>query len=153
VSGHPVLVPDTSVLLKWVLESADEGDRDHALELRGLWLAGRCSIVLPSLWFFEVGNILGIREPELAAQFMQILTGYRFEEESPPSVFKKTFELMKRFKVTFYDAAYHATAMNRSGTMITADRAYYKKTSAAGHVDLLANWSSTKFDLPAAKPS
>lgn len=59
----PLLVPDASVLLKWVLESVKEADRDHALEIREAWLAGRCDIALPSLWFFEVGNILGIKQP------------------------------------------------------------------------------------------
>jgi predicted nucleic acid-binding protein len=140
-----VVVPDTSVLLKWVLESDDERDRDRALEIREGWLAGRYSIVLPSLWFFEVGNILAMKQPALAAEVMRILTDYGLEEEPPAAIFPRAFELMKRFKVTFYDAAYHATAMNHSGVMVTADDAYYRKTSRAGHVEVLANWSSSLF--------
>ena len=141
---HPVVVPDISVLLKWVLESEDEEDRDRALELREAWLTGKCAIVLPSLWFFEAGNILGLKQPSLAAQLMQLLTGYRFEEEAPTAIYSKAFELMKKFKVTFYDAAYHAVAINRSGTMLTADDMYFRKASRAGHVEVLANWSSTR---------
>jgi predicted nucleic acid-binding protein len=137
----PVFVPDASVLLKWVLESADEEGRDHALELREVWLSGGCVIVVPTLWFFEVGNILGMKQPDLASQLMQVLTGYRFEEESPERMYKKTFELMRMFKVTFYDAAYHAVAIQRSGTMITADHAYYQKTLRVGHVASLIGWS------------
>ena len=77
--SHSVVVPDTSVLLKWVLESADEKDRERALDPRASWLSGRCATVLPSLWFFEVGN-----------------------------------------------------------------NSYFRKTSNAGHVELLANWSSAR---------
>lgn len=85
----PIVVPDSSVLLKWVLESEDEEDRDRALDLRESWLSGRCLIVVPSLWFFEVANILGMKQPGLAAELMQILSGYRFEEESPEPIYKK----------------------------------------------------------------
>lgn len=139
----PILVPDPSVLLKWVLESDDEEDRDRALEIRDAWLSGRCAIVLPSLWLFEVGNILGMKQANLAAPLMRILVAYRFEEESPETFYEKTLELMKRFKVTFYDAAYHAVAIGRSGTMITADESYYHKVSRSGHVRVLGHWAKT----------
>src|SRR5262249_16175435 len=121
-------------------ESEDEEDRDRALKIRDAWLSGAAAIVLPSLWFFEVGNILGLKEPRLAAPLMHILTDYRFEEEGPGTVYEKIFDLMKTFKVTFCDAAYHAVAIRHSGTMITADDAYHRKTSRAGHICLLENW-------------
>ena len=144
MTATPIVVPDSSVLLKWVLESEDEQDRNYALDLRESWLSGSCSIVVPSLWFFEVGNILGMKQPGLAPQLMQILADYRFEEEPPGTIYKKTFELMKTFKVTFYDAAYHAVAISRSGTMITADDTYYRKTSRAGHVEVLGKWAASR---------
>jgi predicted nucleic acid-binding protein len=147
MKANPVLVPDASVILKWVMESEDKEDRDHALGIRETWLSGRCDIALPSLWFFEVGNILGIKQPKLAASLMQLLLGYGFEEEPHEEIFAKSFELMKTFKVTFYDAAYHAVAIKRAGLMITADDQYLRKTSSAGHVSALGNWSS-KVTLP-----
>src|SRR5262245_6504054 len=100
---YPVLVPDASVLLKWVLESEDEEDRDHAMKIRESWLSGACEIVLPSLWFFEVGNILGLKQPQLAQPLMRILVDYGFQEEKAEMIYERTFELMKTFKVTFYD--------------------------------------------------
>src|SRR5262249_39571245 len=107
------------------------------------WLSSQCSIVLPSLWFFEAGNILGLKQPKLAVSLMAILLGYGFEEESPQDIYEKTFELIKTFRVTFYDAAYHAVAIKHSGTLITADDRYYRKTSRAGHVALLGKWTSS----------
>src|SRR5215831_4976606 len=137
----PTLVPDASVLLKWVMDSEDEEDRDRALEIREAWLSGSCDIVLPSLWFFEVGNILGIKQQTLAASLMHVLLSYGFEEESAEAIFAKSFELMKTFKVTFYDAAYHAVAIERGGLMITADDEYVRKAARAGHVSGLRDWS------------
>jgi predicted nucleic acid-binding protein len=131
-------------MLKWVLESTDEEDRNRALEIREAWVTGKCAIVVPSLWFFEVGNILGLKQPRLAAPLMRVLIGYGFEEVSPGAIYEKTLELMKAFKVTFYDAAYHSVAIKSSGTMITADASYYRKTSRAGNIVLLGEWSSQR---------
>src|SRR5262245_56013813 len=65
---------------------------------------------------------------------------------TPPAIaiYEKAFELMKRFKVTFYDAAYRAVAINRSGTLLTADGACVRRTSRASHVQLLMNWSAAR---------
>ncbi len=93
----------------------------------------------------SIGNILGMKQPSLAGELMQILVDYRFEEESNATTYAKAFELMRKFKVTFYDAVYHAVAINRSGTMLTADDIYFRKTSRTGHIALISNWSSAPF--------
>lgn len=137
----PVVVPDASVLLKWVLASDDEENRDRALELRERWLSGECTVVVPSLWLFEVGNIVGTKQPDLAGELMQILIDYRFEEEPASGFCLKALELMRKFNVTFYDASYHAVALNRGGVFVTTDTNYCRRTAAAGHSMRLADWS------------
>ena len=134
----PIIVPDASVLLKWVLASEDEENRDRALELRKRWLEGDCALVVPSLWLFEVGNIVGIKQPDLADELLQILIDLRIEEERPSSFYLQALELMRRFGVTFYDASYHAVALNRGGVLLTADGNYCRKTAAVGHSMKLA---------------
>ena len=47
---------------------------------------------------------------------------------------------MREYHVTCYDAAYHALAMLRGGTMLTADRHYVRKAAHAGHLRLLDDW-------------
>ncbi len=140
MNSSRIVVPDSSVLLKWVLESPDELDRDQALALREAWLSEALLIVVPSLWYFEVGNILGLKQPALAGEFMEILTEYGFEEEKPENIHRYAFDLMKKFRIAFYDAAYHAVAIARSGIMITADDTYYRKASRSGHIRLLRDW-------------
>jgi len=61
----PVFVPDASVILKWVLRFKEDS-AEKALLLRNAFLADKCRLVVPSLWLFEVGNILGMKEPHLA---------------------------------------------------------------------------------------
>jgi len=48
---------------------------------------------------------------------------------------------MKKYtKISFYDAAYHALALNTGGTFITADKKYYEKTKSEGNIMLLKNY-------------
>jgi RecB family endonuclease NucS len=58
--------------------------------------------------------------------------------------------LMRRCKVTFYDAAYHALAIAQGGVMVTADRRYARKCAAAGHVADLADWQPPLSRAPVA---
>ena len=48
---------------------------------------------------------------------------------------------MKDCKVTFYDAVYHAVALDKNATLITADVAYYQRTSQLGNIILLENFA------------
>jgi predicted nucleic acid-binding protein len=136
----PLLVPDASVLLKWALESSDEGDRDRALALKQTWLTGACDIVVPALWVYEVGNILGLKAPTRAGSLLQSMVDLELERVAPELYLDQIYQLVARHKVTFYDAAYHALAIARDGTLITADAVYLRRTQAAGHAVLLANW-------------
>jgi predicted nucleic acid-binding protein len=135
-----VLVPDASVLLKWVLRSDDEPDRDRALALKSAWVEGDCELVVPSLWVFEVGNVLGLKQPATAAAMLQAMIDLGIREEAPHGYIGAIVRLMRDHKVTFYDAAYHALAIHQRGTMLTADRAYVTKAARAGHVTLLRDW-------------
>jgi len=135
-----VLVPDASVLLKWALESDDEEDRDRAMDLKQAWLSGSCRVFLPTLWVYEVGNILGMKRPAAAKALLQGLLDLEIEEMSPNSYLDEIYRLMSEHKVTFYDAAYHGLAIHLNGIFLTADATYTRKTAAAGHVKRLHNW-------------
>ena len=52
-----IIVPDASVILKWVLEKEDESDYPQALQLQHAFLAQEVEIRLPTLWRYEVGNV------------------------------------------------------------------------------------------------
>ena len=136
----PLVVPDASVLLKWVLRSDDEEDRNRALDLKAAWLAGACEIVVPTLWAFEVGNVLGMKQPSTADGLLQAMFDLEMPEEAPRGYTADIFRLMREYRVTCYDAAYHALAIHRAGTMLTADRQYVKKAARAGHLRLLDAW-------------
>jgi len=138
--NDPVIVPDASVLLKWSLDSAGEKDQDKALVIRQRWLAGRHRIILPSIWAYEVGNILGRQQPGLARELFEIYMGYQFEEESASNLFASIFDIMNAIDATFYDASYHSVALKHHGTYVSADDKYVRKALSIGHVIALRDW-------------
>ncbi len=47
-----------------------------------------------------------------------------------------TLELSYQLGTTVYDTSYHHVALVHDATFITCDRAYYKKASRLGHIEL-----------------
>jgi predicted nucleic acid-binding protein len=134
-------ITDASVILKWVFNTPKEADSDAALNLLNSWVNGDCELVLPSLWLYEVGNIVGRNIPDKAAEFMEMLIEYRIEEAPVTALIaKRTLAIMADCGVMFYDAVYHAIALERKGTLVTADAAYLKKAGKLGNAVLLADF-------------
>jgi len=136
-----IIVPDASVLLKWAFKSADENDKDNAMSFLNAWLDGKVEILLPKLWSYEVGNILMLKTPRTAHNLMEIFLGYHFNElDMTSELCKETLTLMQKHHVTFYDAVYHAAAIQHKGFLLTADEAYCKKIRDPKHVIKLKDW-------------
>jgi predicted nucleic acid-binding protein len=140
----PLIVPDVSVLLKWVLPSDDEPDTDRALLLRSSIVEESVRAILPSLWLYEAGNTIARRFPADAVSWMSALMKFGIEEAQPtPTWLAKTLEVVAKHEVTFYDAAYHAVAIVHNGVFVTADTRYLNKVADATTVIALRDWSPT----------
>lgn len=139
----PLVVPDASVILKWVLPSDDEPDADKALLLRDAILDEKVRAFVPTLWLYEVGNTIARRFPAHAVAWLESLV--KFELEESPSTrqwLAAALELTGRYNVTFYDAAYHATAIVHDGLFVTADASYVSQANEAGAMIMLHDWTS-----------
>ena len=137
----PLVVPDASVLLKWVLPSDDEPDADKALLLRTAIKDEVVDALLPALWLYEVGNTVARRFPIHASSWLSALIKFGLEEASPSQLWlAKTLELTQGYEVSFYDAAYHALALIHKGVFVTADSRYVNRVREAGSVIALGDW-------------
>ena len=141
----PLVVPDASVVLKWVLPSDDEPDAEKALLLREAILNETVKAILPGLWLYEVGNTVARRFPEQAAAWLSALMKFGFEESLPsPRWLAKTLELTDRYQVSFYDATYHALALIHNGQFVTADARYIARVSESVGIVALGEWDSPR---------
>lgn len=138
-----IVVPDASVILKWVLEKETEPDHAQARELQEALLAERVQIRLPTLWRYEVGNVLGLKQPAMAMELMSALLAYDFDEVPLRTEYAlAVLEYMREVKgVTFFDSAYHVLAIRTKGLYLTADAVYLRKAKRKGHVALLSEWA------------
>ncbi len=135
-----IVVPDASVLLKWVLHE-NEPHLDQALALRALICQRHVRALVPPLWYFEVGNTLARRVPALAADVLSALRDMQLEERMhDTSTEAPALQLVKDYGVTFYDASYHALAIVSGGTFVTSDARYIERARGAGHLSHLMDW-------------
>jgi predicted nucleic acid-binding protein len=140
-----LVVPDASVLLKWVLPSGEEPDADKALLLRAAIVDERVRALVPALWLYEVGNTVARRFPTHAARWLSALMKFGLKEAPPSQVWlAKSLELTARYGVSFYDAAYHALALLHDGLFVTADRRYVARASEPGNVVSLSDWQPSR---------
>ncbi len=138
-----VVVPDASVILKWVLpDPKGEQDLETALRLRDYAATGRISIKVPSLWLYEIGNTLTRRFADRSQDLLEALMAFGLEESGMDSKqLNQAVLLTRRYNVTFYDAAYHALALTEKGVFVTADAKYVRKAGKAGAVVVLKEWA------------
>lgn len=136
-----VVVPDASVLLKWVLPGEYEDHVAQALALRSAIALQRVQVAVPALWYFEVGNTLARKYPQDAAGQLADLRAFRLPSvEVDSALERQILRLTSAFGVTFYDAAYHALAMIHEGVFVTADEKYLNAVAGESHVMHLQDW-------------
>ena len=139
----PLVVPDASVLLKWVLPSDDEPDVDKALLLRAAILSDAVRAIVPALWLYEVGNTVARRFPAHAFAWLTSLMKFGLTEAVPSDAWlTAALELTRTYDVSFYDAAYHALAITRRGVFVTADVRYLNRMAGARSVVALSEWKA-----------
>ena len=137
----PLVVPDASVLLKWVLPSEDEPDAGKALLLRAAIQDEAVDALLPALWLYEIGNTIARRFPTHASAWLSALMKFGLEEASPSEPWiTKILELTRRYEVSFYDAAYHALALIHKGLFVMADTRYVNRVREPASVIALREW-------------
>ena len=136
-----LVVPDASVLLKWVLPEEREPHAAQAIAIRDAFMAGRIRLVVPSLWFYEAGNVLVAHYPDSAAERFAALAAFRLPEARSTSAWRERIVTLTAGRgVRFYDASYHALAAMLGGVFVTADEKYLRRAGPDSHLLNLANW-------------
>lgn len=133
-----LVIPDASVILKWVLPTEGEPCYQEANELLLRFVRQEIEFLVPSLWFYEVANILSIKYPVFAVKQLNYLRQLQIPESSSHDHWVAlAVQLVKENTISFYDAAYHAIAITRKGIMVTADKKYISKMQTYQHLAYL----------------
>ena len=136
------VVPDASVILKWVLPRNISPFQDQALALRDAALTDKISLIVPPLWRYEVGNTLTRLVPDNALRLMMLCESVGLTEVEADHEWQAiAVDLCRQSKISFYDASYHALAVKQSATLVTADEKHVRRLRFPSHVCLLKNWN------------
>lgn len=123
--AQATLVPDASVVSKWLL---DEAQSDKARHLRDLFVRGELHFVVPTLLYHEIGNVLRFNRDVSEADaegFLSDLHDYRMEEVSASKdLALETLREARRLRTTFYDTLYYVIAKQRGAWKVTADKKF-----------------------------
>jgi predicted nucleic acid-binding protein len=120
-------VVDASVACKWILPSADEPYSKHALELLDRYALKEIQILVPDLFWAEIGNVLwkAVRTHRITIEDARIglqkVTGCNFPTVPSFSLLTRAFEIASTFGRSFYDCLYVALAESSDAELITAD--------------------------------
>jgi predicted nucleic acid-binding protein len=130
------VVVDASVAVKWYLEE------DHADTARGL-LDGTYELIVPDLFFAEIGNVLwkrwrrGELDDDVITETLAALDRVPCETRSARPLLSRAMALAMSLQRTVYDSLYLALAIDTGARLVTADRRFHATVAAgpfAGHI-------------------
>ncbi len=135
------LILDASVALKWFLEEPDSVKAD---ELQELIRKRKLEVWVPSLFYFEVANILSKRSPAHATEFISLLKMFELKEVPLVlGILGRAVKLVQKHpKIALYDAYYHAIALQSGAIFLTADEKYYKQAKSERNILLFKDWEN-----------
>ena len=141
ISTNLKVVPDASIILKWVLPWENEPYSRQAHALSQAFYDNEIDLILPSLWVYEIGNVLTIKYPEVARVLLAHLTNLDIPVVQPSvRLIELTTKLVSRHAVTFYDASYHALAVMTDALFVTADEKFLRKVPDDKNCQHIRDW-------------
>lgn len=142
--SRPSYVLDASVIIKLIVREAGDSDiMEHAVFRLGEHIQrGDITLSTSSLAYFEVGNWAARAFPHEALAIMSSLLLFDIKEHVVNvEIVATACEIIRECsKVTFYDASYHAMALEDDSIFLTNDKAYYLQAKHKGHIQLLERY-------------
>ena len=134
-----MIVLDSSVALKWIF--ADEDGAEHAVRIRKEHVAGTNEIAVPSLFFYEIANVLATKvklSTEEALEAFELISAFEFNvHELDRTEYLDAMALAMKHRLSVYDATYHVLAGRLGCRFLTADRKFWEKVKRLGVAELL----------------
>lgn len=122
---------DASVIIKWFVQ---EEDSDKALIFLNSLKDNKINIIVPTLLFYELGNILISKKMsvDIVGEVMTKLQELSLEiADIGLQSFKKIYQNSIKYSITFYDASYITLMQKENCEFITADQKLFGKIHQA----------------------
>lgn len=135
------VVPDASIILKWVLPQESEPYSKQAKAISQAFYDDEIDLLVPPLWVYEVGNVLTIKHPEVAQALLDHLASLHLPVVQPSAKhIELTTKLVARHSITFYDASYLVLAVTNHALFVTADEKFLQKVNDNTYCQHIRDW-------------
>jgi len=138
-----IYVIDSSVAIKWLTN--EEPFKEEAVKVFDDYFNEKIELVVPDIFWWELGNYFG-RKLDSKTAYISIQTIKKNRMRTymlSNDMFMKSLRIMtKDAGISFYDASYHALAIQIGGTFLTSDKKYYQKKRRLGSIQLLENYGA-----------
>ncbi len=134
-------VVDASVVVKWLLPDPErETHVEQALALLESIKAGKVTAQQPPHWLVEVAAVITRLRPEIAETAVDLLDAMELPVTGDVTILKRASRISRELNHHLFDTLYHAIALERGITLVTADETYWRKASHLGNIMVLASW-------------
>lgn len=136
------LVVDASVAVKWFVPDPEtEKNGDRALQLLGQIRSGALLPVQPPHWVAEVAAVIARLRPEIARDAVDLLIALEIPVDERLGTYRRAVEMATELEHHLFDTLYHAVALERDVTLVTADQKYARKALPGfGNLATLGSW-------------
>jgi len=133
-----LLVVDASVAVKWVVPETDgEEEVAQALALLTAFQSDEVRLVQPPHWLAEVTAVIARLRPEIAADATTLFHALDLPVADDLDVYLRACTLATELHHHLFDTLYHAVALEKGATFVTADTRYWRKARSQGAIQLL----------------
>ena len=139
-------VVDASVAAKWVLPNERETFVEQAMELLSGHTRGETRLIVPDLFWPEIGSILwkasrrGHITRQQATASLHTMSELGLTTYSSQPILLDAYEIASAFGRTVYDSLYVSLAVQMSVPLVTADEKLANALAAYFPVRWLAAW-------------
>ena len=132
----PIIVLDTSVIVKWFRQ--EEELARLALALRERYLQGQITVAVPMLLIYELANVLRTKRElttEQVQEAMESLLDMGLDWIEPSAVaMRRAVSLAREDGITVYDATFVAVAETLGAALVTADEQLTRRLHSLSYV-------------------
>ncbi len=137
------LVVDSSVVFKWYRQPGDEDYVPQAVSILERHLHGDIEIHVPDLLFYELGNILWLKETLVSRDALTILReSFALAIQIHPVdllLSEEAFRFARKHEITFYDASFVALSHLLQASFVTADKKLFANLKSLPTAIFLGN--------------
>ncbi|HHM05964.1 MAG TPA: PIN domain-containing protein [Gammaproteobacteria bacterium] len=138
-----IAVIDTSVAVKWIFpDPKREPGVGHALTLLQAVADGEVEPLQPPHWLAEVAAVVTRLDAGLAGEALDLLHAMELPTAEDVEVYQRAAAIAAELDHHVFDTLYHAVALERGATLVSADRRYVRKATSLGRVVPLESWET-----------